>query len=76
VWFLPVFHVLRDLLTQNVSIDDSLVSDVDISAIDCHEEQNVDPDIRRIKTLLQIGHKPTKRKIYLESEGIRKYLLD
>jgi hypothetical protein len=36
------------LLTQNVSIDDSLVSDVDISAIDWHEEQNADPDIRRV----------------------------
>jgi hypothetical protein len=39
------------LLTQNVNIDDSLVSDVDISAIDWHEEQNADPDIRRVKTL-------------------------
>jgi hypothetical protein len=58
------------LLTQNVSIDDSLVSDVDISAIDCHEEQNADPDIRRVKTLLQIGHKPTKKKTSLESEGV------
>ena len=34
------------LLTQNVSIDDGLVSDVDISAIHWHEELNVDPDIR------------------------------
>ena len=34
------------LLTQNVSIDDSLVSDVDISAIHWHEELNADPDIR------------------------------
>jgi hypothetical protein len=34
------------LLTQNVSIDDSLVSDVDVSAIDWHEEQNADRDIR------------------------------
>jgi hypothetical protein len=50
------------LLTQNVNIDDSLVSDVDISAIDWHEEQNADPDIRRVKTLFQIGHKPAKRK--------------
>ena len=64
------------LLTQNVSIDDSLVSDVDISAIDWYEEQNADPDIRRVKTLLQIGHKPTRRKTSLESEGVRKYLRD
>jgi hypothetical protein len=34
------------LLTQNVSFDDSLVSDVDISAIHWHEELNADPDIR------------------------------
>jgi hypothetical protein len=39
------------LLTQNVNIDDSLVSDVDISAIDWYEEQNADADIRRVKTL-------------------------
>jgi hypothetical protein len=64
------------LLTQIVNIDDSLVSDVDISAIDWHEEQNADPDIRRVKTLLQIVHKPTKRKTSLESEGVRKYLRD
>jgi hypothetical protein len=49
------------LLTQNVNIDDSLVSDVDISAIDWHEELNADPDIRRVKALFQIGHKPTKK---------------
>ena len=64
------------LLTQNVSFDDSLVSDVEISAIDWHEEQTADPDIRRVKTLFQIGHKPTKRKTSLESEGVRKYLRD
>ena len=58
------------LLTQNVSIDDSLVSDVDINATEWHEEQNSNPDIRRVKTLLQIGHKPTKRKTSLESEGV------
>ena len=34
------------LLTQNVSIDDSLVFDVDISVIHWHEELNADPDIR------------------------------
>ena len=73
VWFQPVIHVL---LTQNVSIDDSLVSDVDISAIHWHEELNADPNIGRVKTLLQIGHKPTKRKTSLESEGVRKYLRD
>jgi hypothetical protein len=64
------------LLTQNVSIDDGLVSDVDISAIHWHEELNADPNIRRVKTLLQIGHKPSKRKTSLESEGVRKYLRD
>jgi hypothetical protein len=36
----------------------------------------VDPDIRRVKTLFQIGHKPTKRKTSLESEGVHKYLRD
>jgi hypothetical protein len=64
------------LLTQNVNIDDSLVSDVDISAIDWHEDQNADPDIRRVKNLFQIGHKPSKRKTSLESEGVCKYLRD
>ena len=59
------------LLTQNVHIGDSLVSDVDISAIDWHEEQNADPDIRRVKALFQIGHKPTKRKTSLESERVQ-----
>ena len=73
MWFQPVIHVL---LTQNVSIDDSLVSDVDTSAIDWHAEQNADPDIRRVKTLLQIRHKLTKRKTSFESEGVRKYLRD
>jgi hypothetical protein len=64
------------IMQSMVNIDDSLVSDVDISAIDWHEEQNADPDIRRVKTLFQIGHKPAKRKTSLESEGVRKYLRD
>ena len=63
------------LLTQSESIDDSLVSDVDISAIDWHEEQ-MWTQIFGVKTLFQIGHKPTKRKTSLESEGVRKYLRD
>jgi hypothetical protein len=33
------------LLTQNISIDDSPVSDVDINAIHWHAELNTDPDI-------------------------------
>jgi hypothetical protein len=53
-----------------LNLNDSLVSNVDISAIDWHEEQNADPDIRRVKTLLQIGHKPTKKKTSFESEGV------
>ncbi|VDI60203.1 Hypothetical predicted protein [Mytilus galloprovincialis] len=61
------------LLTQNVVTED--LHEVDISTIDWQEEQNADPSIRRVIALLQSGHKPTKRKISLEHEDVRKHKL-
>ncbi|CAG2217887.1 unnamed protein product [Mytilus edulis] len=62
------------LLTESVATED--LHEVSISKIDWHEEQNADPSIRRIIALVQGKHKPTKRKISLETEEVRRYLRD
>jgi hypothetical protein len=52
------------LLTQNVNIDDSLVSNIDISVIDWHEEQNADPDIRSQNPLTDCAQIYKKENIF------------